>query len=565
MTLRLRALLRLLLLLALGALAGSPGALAGAQEEKAPAPKLVVIVVVDGLGEHQIDQFRPRFKSGLRQLLDKGAWFTHAEYGQSTTVTATGHATIASGAYAYRHGLVANEWFDPRAEKEVYCVEDPEFRIVGEVSKEKHPGTSPKNLFVTTIGDELRLATGFKSRVFAVSMKDRGAILMAGRGGMAYYFSGETGRFVTSSYYLKDGRYPDWWKRFHDGAPQNAWFQKDWQPETMPPVSSEPEPPRADAATGFGTHFPHRVDGGGKKPDAAYYKTLLSTPYSHQLLTSFCRALMEGEGIGRNPADCPDLLAISYSSHDYINHRFGPESPESEDDLLKFDGIFADLLGLLDRQVGLKNVLLVLSSDHGFSVAPGTWTEKIRLEADRIYGDELLAKVNRRLRIKFGIDKIAMAFFPPTLWLDDELIDARKLGRKEVEDECAGVLASLPGIHSVYTRTQLERGDVPRTRLGTLVSRAWNPKVSGDVLVIQKDGWMFAAKRDDPNPAGATHGSPWEYDTRVPVVFLGDAWIKDGRYAQPADTTDIAATLAEILRIPPPSGCEGRVRTEILR
>jgi hypothetical protein len=563
MTIRLRAVLRLLLILTLGA-----GTLARAQDGRPPAPKLVVIVVVDGLGEHQVDQFRPRFKSGLKQLLDKGAWFTHAEYGQSTTVTATGHATIASGAYAYRHGLVGNEWFDPRTEKEVYCCEDPEYRIAGEVSKEKHPGTSPRNLFVTTIGDEVRLATEFKSRVFGISMKDRGAILMAGRGGMAYFYSGETGRFVTSSYYLKDGRYPDWWKKFHEGVPQNAWFQKDWQPETIPPTSADPaEPPVADGASGFGKRFPHRIDGTGKKPDPAYYKTLLSTPYSHQLLTSFCRALMEGEGIGKNASDCPDVLAISYSSHDYINHRFGPESPESEDDLLKFDGIFADLLGLLDRQVGLKNVLLVLSSDHGFSVAPSTWTDKVRLEADRIYGDELLAKVNRRLRIKFGIDKIAMSFMPPTLWLDYELIDQRKLGRKEVEDECADVLSSLPGIHSVYTRTQLQHGDVPRTRLGTMVSRAWNSKVSGDVLVIQKDGWMFAAKRDDTTttPTGATHGSPWEYDTRVPVVFLGDAWIKEGRYAQHVDTTDIAPTLAEILRVAPPSGCEGRVLSEILK
>jgi hypothetical protein len=542
-----------------------------AQDERPSAPKLVVVVVVDGLGEHQLDQFRPRFKSGLKQLLDKGAWFTRAEYGQSTTVTATGHATIVTGAYAYRHGQVSNEWFDPRTEKEVYCCEDPAFKIVGEVSKDKHPGTSPRNLLVTTIGDELRLATGFKSRVFGVSMKDRGAILPAGKGGTAYFFSSETGRFVTSSYYLKDGRYSDWWTRFHAGAPQNFWFQRDWQPESAQPASADPaEPPSAapqtDGPAGFGTRFPHRLDGGGKKPDATYYKALLNTPYSHQLLTSFCGALLDGEGLGNNPAGCPDLLAVSYSSHDYINHRFGPESPESEDDLLKLDGIFADFLGLLDRKVGLKNVLLVLTSDHGFSVAPGTWTDKVRLEADRIYGDELLAKVNRRLRNKFGFEKMATAFVPPTVWLDYELIDQRNLGRAAVEEECAAALASLPGVHSVYTRTQLERGEVPRTRLGSMVSRTWHPRVSGDVLVIQKDGWMFAAKRDDTAaPTGATHGSPWEYDTRVPVVFLGDAWVKEGRSAKAAEPTDIAPTLAEILRIPPPSGCEGRVLTEILK
>ena len=553
--------LRALLCLALGA------PFAVAQDAKAPAPKLVVVVVIDGLGEHQLDQFRGRFRSGLKQLLDQGAWFTQAEYGHSTTVTAVGHATIVSGAYPYRHGQVANEWYDPRTEKEVYCCEDPTQRIVGEVPKDKHPGTSPRNLFVTTISDELRLATGFKSRAFGVSMKDRGAILTAGRGGTAYFFSGETGRFVTSSYYLKDGRYPEWWTRFHEGAPANAWFQKDWQPDLAPPASLNPaEQPKADGAVGFGTRFPHHLDGTGRKPDATYYKSLSTTPYSHTLLTSFCRALLEGENLGKNPAGCPDYLSVSFSAHDYINHRFGPESPESEDDLLKFDGIFADFLGVLDRHVGLANVLLVLSSDHGFSVAPATWADKVRLEADRIYGDELLAKVNRRLRNKFGFEKMALAFMPPTLWLDYELIDLRRIPRKDVEEECVDVLMSLPGIHSAYTRTQLERGDVPRTKLGTMVSRSWNPRVSGDVLVVQKDGWMFAAKRDDTaNPTSATHGSPWVYDTRVPVVFLGDAWVKHGRYAQPAEPTDIAPTLAEILRISPPSGSEGRVLTDILK
>jgi len=198
---------------------GEPSGSAGrarSQDEKShatsarSAPKLVVILVIDGLGQHQVDQFGDRLTEGFGQLLKQGACFSHAAFGHSTTVTATGHAAVVTGAYPYRHGMVSNEWFDPKTEKGVYCVEDPAFHYVGEVSKQKHPGTSPKNLLVTTIGDELRLATQLKARVFGLSMKDRGAIIPAGKRGMAYFYSGDTGRFITSSYYLKDSKYPEW-------------------------------------------------------------------------------------------------------------------------------------------------------------------------------------------------------------------------------------------------------------------------------------------------------------------------------------------------------------------
>jgi len=348
--------------------------------------------------------------------------------------------------------------------------------------------------------------------------------------------------------------------------PQNRWFQKQWTSKSAEQGSGDsPESPKADDTLGLGKRFPHKIGATGKQPDAAYYRALAETPFGHEYLTSFCGALLKGEGLGKNKSDVPDILAVSYSSHDLINHRFGPESEESEDDLLRLDGFLSDFLKIVDSQVGLSNALVVLTSDHGFSNSPEHWKKTLDLDADRIYADELLAKLNRHLRIKFGFDKMATTWVAPTVWLDYEFIDQRRLLRKEVENECAEFLVSYPGIHSVFTRTQLELGQVPYTKLGAMVSRSWHPRVSGDILIVQKDGWVISPKRDDPNPTFASHGTPWEYDTRVPMIFMGEAWIKKGKYAGAAEPTDIAPTLAEILRIPPPSGSEGRVLTEILK
>src|SRR5262245_33444079 len=194
----------------------------GARTAATARPKLVLAILIDGLGQHQLLKYRDALgPSGFRRFLDDGAWFTDANYGHSTTVTAVGHATWLSGAHPYRHGQVSNDWWDRKTKKIVYCTEDSETHYLGEFTKERQ-GTSPKNMFVTTLGDELRVATAERSRVFAVSLKDRGAILPAGRMGMAYFFSSVTGRFITSDYYRDD--YPKWWYEYHRDKPQNRWY-----------------------------------------------------------------------------------------------------------------------------------------------------------------------------------------------------------------------------------------------------------------------------------------------------------------------------------------------------
>lgn len=525
-------------------------------------PRLVVVLVVDGLGQHQLSKFRDRLgEGGFRRFLDAGAWFPNANYGHSTTVTAVGHATIVTGAYPYRHGMVSNDWFDRATKKIVFCTEDPDIVYLGEATKE-HQGTSPRNLQVTTLGDELRVATGFRSRVASVALKSYPSILMGGRLGSSWFYSASSGRFITSNYYRK--KYPDWWSDFHSSNPQNRWFGAEWAP-LAPEAAYEGAPearPFIANYKGLGKGFPHKVDGGKPKIGADYYAAMEGTPFGHEYLSQFSKELITREGLGRNPAGVPDIFAVSFSSHDFINHNFGPESKESEDDFLRLDRTIADFLQFLDGWVGAGNSLIVLTADHGFSPTPEYWRDTLRLEASRINPKEMLKALNDHLGQKFGMGVFATAWRLPTVWLDYDLIDQRRLARTEVEREAASFLSGLDGIHSVFTRTQLSQGLVPPTRLGLLVSRSWNSRVSGDLLLIQKDGWYFS---EAPSTMSAMHGSPWSYDTRVPLAFLGANWVKAGRYGPAAEPADIAPTLACVLDVPPPSGCEGRILSEILR
>jgi predicted AlkP superfamily pyrophosphatase or phosphodiesterase len=560
--------------------AALPGCQSGAAPEgsgsRGSSPKLAVIVVIDGLGQHQFAKFHDKVgEGGFRRFFDEGAWFSNASYGHSTTVTAVGHATIVTGAYPYRHGMVSNDWYDRKTKQVVFCVEDPDSKYVGEPTKE-HWGTSPRNLRVTTIGDELRLATAFKSRVFTASLKNYPAILTGGKLGTAYFYSPQTGRFITSDYYRKD--YPEWWTAFHARKPQDRWYGKDWTPLLPDEVYDGAPEGRAFLASykGLGKKFPHRIDGGPRKeidketkkdierppqlgPD--YYAAVEGTPFGHEYLAEFSKALITKEKLGKNPAGVPDFFVVSFSSHDFINHTFGPESKESLDDFLRLDRALADFFRFLDGWTG-GSAVVALTADHGFSFTPEYWKDVLKFEASRISPKEMLKALNEHLGGRFGLGQYAVTWRLPTVWLNYDLIDERRLARAEVEREAAQFLSALPGVHTVFTRTQLSNGWVPPTRLGLLASRSWNSQASGDLLLIQKEGWYFS---ELPSGMSAMHGTPWTYDARVPVAFMGADWIRPGAYSQAAEPADIAPTLAFLLGVPPPSGSEGRVLREILK
>ena len=546
---------RALILLLVMCVAGFPSV---ARAISGDAPALVVVLVVDGVPQEQVVKYRDLYgPGGFRLLLDNGAWYGNAHHGHAATLTAPGHASILSGSYPYRNGIIANEWIDRHTLAQVYCAGDAAHSYIGEQTG-KLDGTSSANLKVSTLGDELRYATGNRSKVLTVSGKDRGAILLAGKTGTAYMYMSKSGRFASSTYYMP--AHPDWHTRYYAGKPQDKWFTQTWTPllqEAAYARSSSAAQPWYGNLAGMGRAFPFKP-GRGAAPDAAYYAALMGTPFGDEATLEFARVAMEGEQLGRNPAGVPDLLGISLSTHDYVNHAFGPESHVSQDHLLRLDRALAGFFETLDRNIGLRNVAIVLTADHGFMNVPDYVTAQ-GLAGARPSSLKMMGALNEHLTARFGPGNHALRFSYPTIILDQGLIAKKGLKPAEVEAAAAQFLMNDPSIAVVYTRTQLEAGALPvGLPLSAQVLRAWNRELSGDLYVVQKPYAIFSSNT-------ATHGSPYNYDTNVPLMFYGPRWFKAGKRPQTAAVVDIAPTLAHVLEVRPPAASEGRVLEEILR
>src|SRR5216684_6813275 len=458
------------------------------------SPKLVVVIVVDGLPQEQVLKYRDQYGAGgFNLLLQRGAWFGNAHHAHAVTLTAPGHAAVLSGAYPYQSGIIANEWIDRNTLATVYCT--------------------------------------------------------------AYMYMDKTGRFASTTYYMKE--HPQWRERYYAGRPQDRWLGKSWTlalPEAAYARSIADGQRWFPNYRGMGNRIPMTLGG---KPDAAYYGSIMGTPYGDELTLEFARAAIEGENLGRNPAGVPDLLGVSLSTHDYVNHSFGPESRESQDHMLHLDRSLAGFFRYLEKRIGLDNVLIALTADHGFLNVP-EYAQSQGLPGVRIDSRKMMADLNERLAARFGPGTYATQLSYPTIHLDTRLIDANSLDRAEVEAAAARILTENPAIAAVYTRTQLENGALPGGRLATLVQRAWHRQLSGDLYVVQKPYAMFGSNV-------ATHGSPYTYDTNVPLMLFGPRWIRPGPSANFAEVVDLAPTLAYLLETRMPSASEGRVLAEILR
>lgn len=521
-------------------------------------PKLVVVLVVDGLPNEQVQRYRDQFgQGGLRRMLDQGAAFSNAHQAHGVTVTAIGHSAVLTGAYPYVHGIIGNNWIDPVTKKSVYCTEDSNYTYIGEETQASD-GTSPAKLKVNTLGDELRYATGSKSKVITVSGKDRGAILLAGKTGTAYMYMEKTGNFASSTYYMQ--QHPEWATRYLATKTQDRYYGKTWS-ALLPAAAYDGDAPEELNAPKAGGHnrLPYSYYSESGEIDAGYYASLRVGPYLDQLTLDFARAAVEGENLGRNPAGVPDLLGVSLSAHDYVNHAFGPESKLSHDHLQRLDRMLADFFNYLDKRVGMDNVLVVLTADHGFPNTP-EFAKTQHYDAGRLDGSKLMAALDKHLEEKFGVPKLVQAWSLPNIHLDYKLADQNKLKREDVENAAAQYLLAQDGIVDTFTRTQFESGAVQGTHLNTLMRRAWNRESSGDLMVIAKPYWYFGS-----GTSGTSHGSPYAYDTNVPLMIMGKRWIKPGAYGQYAEVVDIAPTLAHLLRLRPPAGSEGRVLVETLR
>lgn len=532
---------------------------ASTSAEKTAQPKLVLLLVVDGLPQEQVQRYREQFgQGGFRRLLDQGAWYGNAHQAHGVTVTAVGHAAILTGAYPYQHGIINNNWVDPTTLETVYCTQDSKHTYLNEETKSSD-GTSPANLRVSTLGDELRYATGNRAKVITVSGKDRGAILLAGKTGTAYMYNSKSGNFASSSYYMS--AYPEWHKKYHTGKPQDRFYGKQWQPLLTAAAYANDANDDIVAPLNIqgNAHFPFSFTSKSGKPDAEYYNKIFTSPYLDEMTFDFARAALDGEKLGNNASHATDLLAVSLSSHDAVNHDYGPESRMSHDHLQRLDRLLANFLNYVDQKVGLENTLVLLTADHGFPNIP-EFSQTNKLDAQRLDGFKLMEQLNRHLFDKFGIEKIARKWSPPSYFLDYPLIEKNKLKREDVENTAARFLLNAAGVANILTRTQLENGTVPNNRISQLMQRAWHRQLSGDLVIVAKPYWYFSS-----SDHGVSHGSPYKYDTNVPLMMMGKTWIKPGSYGQYAEVVDIAPSLAHILRVRPPAASEGRVLVESLR
>ncbi len=522
-------------------------------------PKLVVVLVVDGLPSEQVQRYRDQFgQGGLRRLLDQGASYSNAHQAHGITVTAVGHSAVLTGAYPYQHGIVGNGWVDPVTHKQMYCTEDTAHTYLGETTRPAD-STSPANLRVDTLGDQLRYASGNRAKVITVAGKDRGAILLGGKTGTAYMYIDGSGNFASSTYYMQS--YPAWVQQYRAARPQDRYYGRSWTPLLADAAyAGDAGPELYPASATFPRQFPIPATSAAGKPDAEFYQRLKTGPFLDELTLDFARAAVEGENLGRNPAGVPDLLAVSLSAHDYVNHRYGPESKMSHDHLQRLDRMLAGFFGYLDKRLGLDNVLVVLTADHGFSNTP-EFAQSRKFDARRLSGKELVASLEQHLADKYGVNKLVAAYALPNIHLDAALMAQKGLKRAEVEQVAAGFLAAQTGVAQVFTRSQFEAGALPATRTGMLMQRAWDRQRSGDLVVVTRPFWFFGGSAE----SGASHGTPYAYDSNVPLLLMGKRWIAPGAYGQYAEVVDIVPTLAHLLHLRPPAAAEGRVLTETLR
>ena len=550
-----------------------------AQRAAQPArPRLVVLVVVDQFRADYLERFGDLFaEGGLRRLTTRGAAWADANFDHMPTYTAPGHATTMTGTWPAENGIIGNLWYDREAGRVVENVSDPDDRPGQPARYQLFGGgprdtpASPRRLTASTVGDELRMVTAGRSKVIGISVKNRGAILPAGRHATAaYWFSSFTGNMVSTSYYFSD--LPAWVKRFNEGRPADKFFGAKWEYLLGSNVEyltraglDSPVWENIGNARGDTNAFPHTVTGGADAPGPAFYGALDSTPFSNDLLVEFTKQAIDNEGLGKD-ADT-DVLIVSFSANDYVGHRYGPYSHEAMDATLRVDRQIAAVLDHVDARVGLQHTLVAFTADHGCAPIP-EHASALGLPGGRIASADIMGAVRNAVRARFdkpGDDKDSTAdyvlepFWNGNIFFNTAALVRDGVDRREVERVAGEAVLTVPGVVRYFTRTELVAGNVdPTDVIARRVLHGFHPRRSGDLVVVTEP---YKYLSEGANPIPATHGSPYTYDTHVPLVIMG-AGIAPGRYRQPATPADIAPTLSQLLRVSAPSNSTGRVLVE---
>lgn len=537
----------------------------------APEIRLVLQITVDQLrGDlplRHMQQFGP---GGFRYLQKKGVWYSNANYRHANTETIVGHSSLATGAVPATHGMVGNVWLDQDTGQLVYNVEDPRYSLLSsnadvDKSSEIDPtqrvatshGRSPLALLSSTFSDELAIRYGGQSKIFAVSVKDRGAIPLAGDSGKAFWFSKAAGEFTTSDYYYAS--YPQWVLDWNKAGKPEAYAGTAWEllnaPGSYQRINQDDNAWETDFP-GYGRTFPHPW---GQR-DSKYFTTLLTvSPAGDELTLDFARTLLQAEALGQD--SIPDYLAISFSSTDYVGHLFGSSSLEMEDNLLRLDRTLAELLSFIDKEVGLKHTLVVLSADHGGPEAPG-YLQELHQQANYVDPDLFSAEaLNALLKAELGVSAdLVQTYFHPYIYLDKDKIAEAGLELATAQRALAQAAQRLPDVAYAFAASDITQGLLADNDIAAMVSANHQPKRSGDVYLVFRSKSFI--NDFDGLVVAASHGSVWRYDRHVPVIFLANG-VKARTVSRPIAPYDIATTLANKLGVEAPSGAIGEPLPEV--
>ncbi|UQD57545.1 alkaline phosphatase PafA [Flavobacterium sp. K5-23] len=513
-------------------------------------PKLVVGIVVDQMKMEYLYRFSDDFSpNGFKKLMGNGYTFQNMHFNYMPTYTGPGHASIYTGTTPSSHGIVGNEWFSRLLGKELYCTDDANVKTVGDGTV-KEGEMSPKNMQTTSITDELRLATNFKGKVFGLSLKDRGAILPAGHfANWAFWYS-KTGAFISSTYY--GSKLPDWVTQFNQEKRYLPYLEKGW--DLFKPLATYNEslpdnnPYEGKLYNSVAPIFPYDLKDMYEKNDAG---VLRSTPFGNNLLADFAMKTIEKEELGKD--NITDFLTVSFSSTDYVGHIQGPRSMELQDTYLRLDQTIADFLVYLDKTVGKDNYLLFLTADHAGA-------ENVNYLRDNKYGVKSVSPSEIRNGLKkfsvdaFGVD-VVLNYSNFNLFFNKEILKTKGLELSKVKAAFKDYLMTQDQVKRVYSEEEILASSGSDYYLDC-IAKGYDATQDGDLIVLDRPGFI------EYSGTGTSHGTPYSYDTHVPLIFYG--WnIKKGESHSKKVITQIAPTIAQLIKIPFPNGTDANVLTEV--
>lgn len=524
-------------------------------------PRLVLVISIDQFRADYLQRFRRYFgEGGFNLLLRDGADFTEAQYQYSVTQTCPGHAVILTGSYANVNGIVANLWYDPALRRAQYCAADTAAKLIG-VNGE---GRSPRNLLASTVGDELKRATAGRSRVVAIAGKDRSAIMMGGHLADAAYWTEDT-LVVTSTYYMKE--LPAYVRRFNTEGRISRYRGATWDrilPASAYAAAGPDNVPAEEDPGGMGRTFPHHLDS-GQSSEERFITGFETSPFENEVLVDLAMEVIRSEQLGQD--DDPDLLALGFSANDLVGHSYGPDSHEVMDMTIRTDRLLERFFTFLMQQVGRDNLVIAITADHGVAPLPElARARRPRTNAARIDPAVIAAAAEKALRARFGaprapasVDRPDWIMYQgwPSLYLNLPALEDRGVRVDEAESVAKEAIGRVRGVEQVLTASELAeqraRGTHSRAEL------SYYPERSGNLLYV-----LAPYLVPETQPVGTTHGSPWTYDTHVPLLLFG-AGITPGMHAEAVAVADLAPTLSAILEIRAPDRSQGRVLQEALR